>query len=943
MDPNNTLQNAQLLVEQQQYDRALEEYAKLLAINPADTRVLLRVGDVQARAHNFAGAIHTYDRAGEHYAGQGASLKAIAVYKQVRELIHQHEPSLIDQYAHVVDRLTELYLTLGLVNDALRILDDEANRLRESQRDDDALRLFLRMTEVGPNVPLPHLRLAEGFYRVGKVDDALRSFSSATSLLLAAEQPDDALRVVERMLHIKPDPKRAKLAAKLYLAKGTEAEGMQALSRLQISFQATPNDIETLDLLAQAFELIGHPERSVEVKKELCRVAHEQGNASVFKETLEQLEAVAPQDEQVQALHKLGVPGGSHVPAQPPSSSAPAAKQMHSTPPPKPARSVAPPRLELVSSRPPPLPQSEAPGSHQSIPGPPPAPQSRPSMTSVAPPHPPPSSSGAASPPPLARPSVAAIGRARLGSSSPHAPPPAHRPSSPGGSLPPAMPSYPPKRAPAPPPRERATAPAPPPAAMSATTSGPNTGAALERATTPGEVPSSSGRSILKNLDEVYENSARALADAQTYRSLSLFHKGIETTLNALEFDPKSIELREMLRDLYTDIGDRDGAIEQMLLMAEVYNEFERPDHALAVLQNILDEEPDCNPAEEMVRELLSEYPELNDGSFERFSAGQSSVPARNAMSVPAPEATESSVPPAMSTEVLPPPPSGPPGPESSGASARPSLEDALEEVEFFSARGMFSEAKRLLDAQLALYPSHPLLLDAQTELEEAMADSSSARDSNNKLHAGKLLRPSDSLSADLRTSLNELENAVRESMHPASGGQPTPGVDVDDLFDRFKHSVKDTVAENDAASHYDLGLAYKDMHLLDDAIEELELAAQDPRFECNCYAAMGLIYAEQSMWDKATKSYTRALNASQRTSEQEVTIYYDLAHASEQLGQIDQAVYYMRQVLRRQHDFRDAKARAEQLSDRKLRTPSGRPRSNDDDVDRAFEEILGD
>src|SRR5690606_30422829 len=72
----------------------------------------------------------------------------------------------------------------------------------------------------------------------------------------------------------------------------------------------------------------------------------------------------------------------------------------------------------------------------------------------------------------------------------------------------------------------------------------------------------------------------RALADAAAFRGLRLLDKAIETVQVALEFDPQSIELRECLRDLYVDLGDRDAAIEEMLTMASIYIEYDHPDHA---------------------------------------------------------------------------------------------------------------------------------------------------------------------------------------------------------------------------------------------------------------------------------------------------------------------------------------------------------------------------
>ena len=95
------------------------------------------------------------------------------------------------------------------------------------------------------------------------------SFWTAAQLLVQADRKDDALRVVERMLHFKSDPQYALVAAKLYLEKRAAPEGMQALSRLQLCFQADPTNLEVLTLLAEAFSVIGQENKATEVMKEI--------------------------------------------------------------------------------------------------------------------------------------------------------------------------------------------------------------------------------------------------------------------------------------------------------------------------------------------------------------------------------------------------------------------------------------------------------------------------------------------------------------------------------------------------------------------------------------------------------------------------------------------------------------------------------------------------
>src|SRR5437667_200929 len=162
---------------------AVLEYQKLIAEDPNDARTLLKIGDLQSKMEAYPDAISTYERVGKFYATQGFALKAIAVYKQIRELIAKHSPQLEERYGHITPKLAELYQQLGLTSDALAALDEVATRLQRQNKDNEAIDVFRKIVELDPTNPLPHLRLAEAFSRIQQVEDAVREFATAASPL----------------------------------------------------------------------------------------------------------------------------------------------------------------------------------------------------------------------------------------------------------------------------------------------------------------------------------------------------------------------------------------------------------------------------------------------------------------------------------------------------------------------------------------------------------------------------------------------------------------------------------------------------------------------------------------------------------------------------------------------------------------------------------------
>jgi tetratricopeptide (TPR) repeat protein len=166
--------------------------------------------------------------------------------------------------------------------------------------------------------------------------------------------------------------------------------------------------------------------------------------------------------------------------------------------------------------------------------------------------------------------------------------------------------------------------------------------------------------------------------------------------------------------------------------------------------------------------------------------------------------------------------------------------------------------------------------------------------------------------------------------------------VDVEQVFAKFKEGVRAQVAETDSATHYDLGVAYKEMGLLPDAISEFELAARDPSRECPCYAMIGMICLEQGELDKAAEAYKRALEAQNKTVEQEMALYYDLGNVYEMKHSPADALYFFQKIARRDPGYRDVKDRIAALQPEPAKpAPASRAVNDDDEFDRVFDDLF--
>ena len=133
---------------------------------------------------------------------------------------------------------------------------------------------------------------------------------------------------------------------------------------------------------------------------------------------------------------------------------------------------------------------------------------------------------------------------------------------------------------------------------------------------------------------------------------------------------------------------------------------------------------------------------------------------------------------------------------------------------------------------------------------------------------------------------------------------------DFDALLRHFKEGVARSLGEDDHESHYDLGVAFKEMGLLADAIEEFQKALRSRSHRLPAYEALGQCFVEQGRHQVATTVLSRALHEPGVDDEQRVGVLYLIAYSCEAMQRWDEARSYFQRVYATDIHFRDAAAR---------------------------------
>lgn len=137
--------------------------------------------------------------------------------------------------------------------------------------------------------------------------------------------------------------------------------------------------------------------------------------------------------------------------------------------------------------------------------------------------------------------------------------------------------------------------------------------------------------------------------------------------------------------------------------------------------------------------------------------------------------------------------------------------------------------------------------------------------------------------------------------------------VDFEVVLRLFKDGVARSLGEEDAGSRYDLGVAYKEMGLIDDAVAEFQKALRSAPHRLPAYEALGQCFVEQGRHQVAITLLSRALHESPSVGQddrQRVGMLYLLAYANEALQRRDEARIHYQRVFQIDSSFRDVAAR---------------------------------
>lgn len=389
--------------------------------------------------------------------------------------------------------------------------------------------------------------------------------------------------------------------------------------------------------------------------------------------------------------------------------------------------------------------------------------------------------------------------------------------------------------------------------------------------------------------------------EADVFSRYGLFNEAIKIIEGLKPRMPQNLDLHLKLKTLYAETGDKESLVTELIILHELY----KRKGETANSEKMLADAFQINPEDPRLAEKGAEGPTVEPTSY----------------------ACEE-------VEVA------------GGGAAAPDIEDYEEEIaeaDFYMRQGLTQDAAKILERLHRLFPQNEDISERLSNLGQF----SEAEDSQEPSFEGLGEKPfgdiatEELIDADLLDAgtpseqghtgaeamqtgpilqepahhkfsveppgdIGETENVLQSAEETQyedfsftdqdlvdAEDMPEPELDNDvlEIFQEFKKGLEGEVGEEDSETHYNLGIAYKEMGLIDDAIKEFQTSKSDPKRFMQSSTMLSACYMEKNLFSLAVDVLTKVIKEVGEKDESYWAIKYDLAEAYEKNHNLKEAL----------------------------------------------------
>lgn len=197
LNKTKVIEAAQKLVEQGKLKEALAEYQKIHKEDPKDLNILNTLGDLCVRMNNTPEALNYYTKLADTYVSDGFLVRGIAMCKKISKLDPSNTAAL--------ERLADLYTMQGLMSEARAQYMQLAEVLLKANQGAKALQVMEKVLDLDPDNVKIQQRLADLYERHGQGPQAAGIYRRLADRLLQEAKTEESLKWLDKAAALAPD------------------------------------------------------------------------------------------------------------------------------------------------------------------------------------------------------------------------------------------------------------------------------------------------------------------------------------------------------------------------------------------------------------------------------------------------------------------------------------------------------------------------------------------------------------------------------------------------------------------------------------------------------------------------------------------------------------------------------------------------------------------
>ncbi len=222
---SKNVEAAQKLLNQGKVAQAIAEYQNILKYEPRDQVTLMTIGELYIRQGETFQAIDYFERLAQIFVGDGFLTKAIAVYKRIAKLAPEEIRPL--------EKLADLYVQQGVMSEARPLFLQLAEIHLKNNRQPEAVSLLKKLLQAEPDNLRIQIRLADLYQAMGQTREAIEAYVSASQRALARGDHGESEKLADKAIKLEPNNLAAVIIkARSYSLQGNLAKSAQLLEQV---------------------------------------------------------------------------------------------------------------------------------------------------------------------------------------------------------------------------------------------------------------------------------------------------------------------------------------------------------------------------------------------------------------------------------------------------------------------------------------------------------------------------------------------------------------------------------------------------------------------------------------------------------------------------------------------------------------------------------------